>query len=311
MPATRQDKADVIDQYIYDREQLLQKKVSSLSITLFNRVFNEYLQVLEQSNGKLVYNNKNISAVQGLEAVYNAFNKKDNIPVVKSFLNDATGLTGLNEDYFKVVSDRPISGVSKIARQETYKKLGVTQNGNLVPNGFAEKFIKDKTLLKDIKRITVQAIVQKKGFLQLKNDLEKQIKGVPGKPLSGGLQQYYRNYAYDTIMFVDRRNAETFANGLGLKYFYWSGGIIQTSRALCRLCNGKIFDVNDLKHLTYETLKPSLRGGISPDWIPVIHLGYHGCRHRKNYVSDQEAVKHRAKWMDVNSLATKRVVPEG
>jgi hypothetical protein len=130
---------------------------------------------------------------------------------------------------------------------------------------------------------------------------------VPGKPLSGGLQQYYRNYAYDTLMHVDRINAQTFADGLGLRFFYWSGGIIKTSRAICIKSNGMIFDSYELKKLKYTDLQPIYRDGLSPDWIPLKHLGYHACRHRKNFISDQEALKHKEKWFNLNSIVLNNV----
>lgn len=307
---TRQDHEKLIDEYIYQREQLLQKKVGNLAITLFDRVFNEYLQRLEQSNGKILNNTKNLNAVNGLDAIYNKFNLQENVPVVKSFIDDAIQLTPMNEKYFKIVSDRPVTGATKRAKAETYKMLGVNNNGTLTEGGFAQKFIKDKTLLVDIKRITVKNIVQNKGFLQLKNELKQKIEGVPGKPLSGGLQQYYRNYAYDTMMNVDRQNAEVFANDLGIRFFYWSGGIIKTSRALCIKANGHIFDSYELKKMTYNDLQPVYRDGLSPDWIPLKHLGYHACRHRKNYISDEEAAKHREKWFDLNTIANKVITPE-
>lgn len=304
---SQKDHAELIDQHIYQREQLLKNKVNKLSVSLYDKIVVEYLSKLKQADGKIVHDSENISFVQGLNKIYDTFNRKENVPVIKSFIDDAAGLTDVNANYFEVVSDKPVSNAAKIARQQTYDSLGVNYNGGLVRGGFTEKFVQDKTVLKEIKRTTIRAITQGKGFIQLKNELKETIEGVSGKPLSGGLQQYYRNYAYDTLMNVDRQNAQTFADELGLRYFYWSGGVITTSRPLCKLANGKIFDSFELKKLNYQTLNPNLRDGLSPDWEPLKHLGYHACRHRKNYISDEAAGRNKDKWFNINSISTKEI----
>lgn len=293
--------------YLLKREEILQGKVDTLAASLFDKMFNEYLSQLEQSNGRLVSNGKNISQVRGLDEIFSKFNQKENIPVVKSFIKDLQGITPINEVYFKPIANKPISDISDRALEVVNNSLGINSKGTLVKDGFADKFIKDDTLLKKIKSETLKAITQKKGFQQFKEGLKETIQGVTGQPLSGGLQQYYRNYAYDTFHKVDRINAEIFAKDLGLIYFYWSGGLINTSRALCIIANGKIFNSIELSKLNYDTLQVKYRDGISKGWVPLQDLGMHGCRHRKDYISTEEAIRNKAKWFNINSISTKPI----
>lgn len=307
MALTRQQAADLRQSYLDKREKILQGKVDSLSVKLFDKIFNEYLSQLEQSEGKILNNDKNIRAVTGLNKIYSQFNKEENIPVVKNFVSDLQGITPLNEVYFKTITDKPTSEPTKRAITEVNRMLGVNYDGSLRKDGFTEKFIKDDQLLKSIKKETLKAITKRQGFQQFKESLKVKIEGETGKPLSGGLQQYYRNYAYDTFQKVDRVNADVFAKELGLIYFFWAGGKIATSRNLCIHANAKIFNVLQVKKMTYENLRPEYRDGITKEWNPVIDLGMWGCRHRKDFISDESAAKQRDKWANVNDYLIKPI----
>lgn len=300
MPLSRKQAADLRQQYLDKREKLLQSKVDSLAIKLFDKVFNEYLSQLEQSDGKISNNDKNIQRANGLNQIYKSFIKQDNIPVVKVFIKDLQGITSLNEVYFKTISDKPTSEPTKRAITEVNKMLGINSKGGLVENGFADKFIRDDSLLKSIKKETLKAITQKQGFQQFKENLKRHIEGETGKPLSGGLQQYYRGYAYDTFQKVDRVNADVFAKDLGLIYFFWAGGKIATSRNICIDANAKIFNALQVKKMTFENLKPEFREGITEEWNPLLDLGMWNCRHRKDYIPKEAALKEKNKWADVN-----------
>lgn len=302
MALTPQEAAELRQQYLDKREKLLINKVDALAVKLFDKVFNEYLSQLEQEDGNIKNTKKNANYVAGLDKVYKQFNLKENVPVVRDFIKDLQGIAPLNEKYFNTVTDKPTEEATELATKEVNRQLGINDKGALVPNGFADKFIRDDQLIKSIKKETMRAISQKQGFLQFKQGLKRHIEGETGKPLSGGLQQYYRAYAYDTFQKVDRVNAEVFADKLGLIYFSWAGGKIGTSRNMCIYSNAKIFNSLQVKKMTFENLKPAYKEGITKEWVPLRDLGMHNCRHRKDFIPDEIAAKKRDKWGDVNVM---------
>jgi hypothetical protein len=308
MPLSQQQAGILRQNYLDKREELLQKKVNSLALSLFDKLFKEYLSALEQSNGKLVNNGKNIKKVNGLDAIYNQFNKNENMLVVKSFIKDLQSITPLNQAYFKTVSTKPTMAATKRAVEVVNNTIGIGSDGKLVSGGFADKFIKDDSLVKKIKKQTLQAITHQKGFQQFKEELQRSIIGEDGKPVSGGLQQYYRTYAYDTFHKVDRINADVFAKNLDLNFFYWAGGKIKTTRHLCNIANGKIFDSRILKKMTFNNLKKYYRDGITEGWKPLLDLGMWNCRHRKDYISDEMVKRHETQIFDINTIAINKIV---
>ena len=307
---TRTQAAALREEYLAQREALLISKVDDLAVKLYDKIFTEYLSQLEQKSGRLIMNGKNVSMVKGLDSIYKNFMRTYNLPVVKGFLKDIEGIIQLNEQYFGTISPRSTTQAAKEAIKVVNKGLGLTSGGVPIKDGFTDKFIRDQTLLKKIKKQTVKALTEKKGFQQFRQELQKTVEGEKGKPLSGGLQQYYRNNAYDTLSKVDRIASEEMADELGLLYFFYTGGIITDTRPFCLKCNGKIVNSAELRNLTYSKLKESLRPGI-PDgkkqtWHPLEDLGGYACRHRKDYIDDALAVRYletkKDKVLDIKTL---------
>lgn len=308
MAISRQKAAELREQYLLKREELLQGRVDILASKLYDKIFNDYLAQLEINNGHIVNNGKNISMVQGLDLVFDRFNKSENIPVIKDFISDLKSITPLNEVYFKSVTNKPVpSIVTEKTIKIVNKSIGIDEKGKIVFDGFADKVINDKSVIKAIKKETLKAITQKQGFQQFKEDLKKSIEGETGKPLSGKLQQYYRNFAYDTFHKVDRINSQSFAKELKLVWFYWNGGVIKTSRYLCIHANGKLVDSRVFSQMNYNKLKIIYRPGISKEWSPMQDLGMHGCRHRVDFVSNEEAIAHPDKIFDIQTISNTKL----
>ena len=307
----RQELSKARLEYLAKREELLQNKVDRLGLILFDKINEKFLNSLEVGpKGEVLNNANNIRAIAQIDSIYNSFNKGYNIPVIKSFIDDMPGIGMLNESYFNEVFEAPTAVSRYRAETIVNEQLGITRKGVPIKDGFTDKFIKSNEVVQAIKQKTLQGITQGKGFQQLRNDLKETIQGVP-KQNNGKLHQYYRNNAYDTYTKVDRLYSDNMAKDLKLNYFYWSGGVIPTTRALCRHMNGKLVNAVDFKKMKYSNLKLIYRPGV-PDgkhstWKPLIDLGGYGCRHTKDFVSNAYAQKHLKDLVSVNSLTISNI----
>lgn len=307
----RQQLAKARLEYLANREKLLQGKVDALGLKLFDQINEAFLKNLEVSeDGKILNNGKNIRATSAIDEIYRNFNKNFNTPVVKSFLNDISGIGPLNEKYFNEVMNQPTTVSRYRAETVVNNELGIDRKGIPIKDGFTDKFIRDQSVLKSIKEKTLQAITKGQGFQEFRQNLKETIQGVP-KQNNGKLHQYYRNNAYDTYSKVDRLYSDTMAKDLKLTYFYWSGGVIPTTRALCRHMNGKIVNAVDFKKMKFGNLKLIYRPGV-PDgkhstWKPLIDLGGYGCRHTKDYISTAVAMKRMSEMVSVNSITIAKI----
>jgi hypothetical protein len=222
MALTQKQLSALRAEYLHKREQLLIKKVDRIAIILFEKVFDNYLVKLEMEDGKLLASDKNFNIVKGLDEIYNSFVRSDNIPVIKSFIQDLQGINPINERYFSNIRRDGIKATSERVAKIVDKSLGINGEGGIIKDGYADKFIRDKMVLKAIKKETNQALTNKTGFQEFRQNMQTLIQGSPKNELSGKLQQYYRNNAYDTYTKVDRLNQDLYAADLGLRYFVWS-----------------------------------------------------------------------------------------
>mgnify|MGYP003493586912 CR=1 FL=1 len=309
---TQKELSDLREAYLLRREAALENKVSKLGIKLYDKIFEQYLIALEQTPaGTLKYTQTNLNLIQGLDRVYSLFNQVDNIPVINGFLGDLSGITPLNVKYFNNIQKSGVRAEAAVVDAVVQKRLGIA-GGQPVKGGFADKFINDKTLLKKIKKQTTQAVTKGQSFQTFRQELKATIQGTGAKE-PGGLQQYYRNYAYDTYQKVDRLNQDLFAKELGLRYFIWAGGITKTSRPLCVMANGKVIDKVTYSKLKFSDIKTSkykngsgklmpLNSGLDDTWNPMNDLGQYGCRHTKNYITDAVARQLQDRWLKTSAL---------
>lgn len=300
---TQKQLAALRAEYLEKREQLLIKKVDGLAIVLFEKVYESYLLNLQSQDDKILASDNNYNMVKGLDEIYNKFVKSQNIPVIKGFIKDLQGITPLNERYFEPIRQQGIKASSERVKKIVDKSLGITEDGGIKKDGFADKFIRDKMVLKAIKKETNKALTNNIGFQELRQNLKQLIVGEPELPTSGKLQQYYRNNAYDTFIKVDRLNQDLYAKDLGLRYFIWSGGIIPTSREMCRRCNAKIVDSNEFKLLKYDDILIECRDGLDESWEPMDDLGGFGCRHRKDYILTSVAERSPGRILNLSEIS--------
>jgi hypothetical protein len=293
------------DAYLAKREELLVKKVNGLSVKLFDKVYNNYLTALEQSGGRLVLSDRNVSMVRGLDSIFAQFNREDNIPVIKYFVNDLKSITPITERYFETLTGNSAAQTSARVAQVIDRRLGLDAAGEVVAGGFTDKIIKSYDVLNKIKKRTTKAITNKMGIQEFRDEMKTFIQGDEKANKNGLLQQYYRNHAYDTYVQVDRANNDMFAKDLGLRYFYWTGGVINTTRHICEKCNGMILDSLIWNKVKFEDLKPYYQDGMDKNSNPKDDLGGYGCRHRKRYILTSIAEAAPNKIIDINNVLLK------
>jgi hypothetical protein len=284
--------------FIKQREELLKQKVNSLQRKLYDMVFEKYLVVLEQRDGKLINSPQNVNIIQGLDNIYKIFRDTFNAPVVGKFIEDMNGINANNEKYFKHIAQKDIRTTTEKAQAAMNRSLGLETDGRVKQNGFTDKFLRDESVNKKIKKLTMQSITKGVGFQEFRQQLKTLVVGIPNKTDTGALQKYYRNYAYDTYQKVDNLTSNVFAKNIGLRYFIYNGGIIKTSREFCKHYNGTIVDSIAFSQLEKDKLPVEQQNGIPDDWTPLIDLGGYGCRHRKDWITDDIALRNVNKFAE-------------
>lgn len=272
------DRTKLIDLIIEEME----KAVGDAQDGLAERIATEFIDKLDtDENGRVRNTLANRRKLNLLDKVQAQYAKNEGLDVVKTVVDSVGKVLDFNGRYYSTFTTKAqLGAIMQETKDFVREWLGINNRGGLVENGYLNTLLYDPSIRNTVRDSTFKAIVSQKGFFEVKKDLGAYIKGTNGK--AGALQQYYRNFVFDTFSQVDRTQAKVFANKLGLKYAIYEGGLIKTSRAFCKARNGKVFSDAEIEKFNPTEARP-------PNYNPFTDLGGYGCRHHLNWIPDTVA----------------------
>lgn len=269
------------------REKKIQRKLSYQQEQLFESLVNDFVKVAKDKiEGKKV----DIYKLQSeLKRQYSLYFPEVMADVVKA----SESIVNLNNRYFSTLVDSNRLGE---IQDKTFavinKTLGVTEKGKLITGGFIDKIIENKNTQKLFTK-KVNAILEgSPDIVLMQHKLKEFIVG--SKESTGLLERHYRTFANDLISNIDRTGSLVYANDLDLNHFYYSGGVILTSRSFCKSKNGKVFTRAEAERWKDSAFITSMYDNIN-DYEPLIDMGGYGCRHRPDWITEDLARLKRKK----------------
>lgn len=275
------DRTKLVNDIIAKMEKAVGKSQEELRAMVED--FVDKLEVDENGNVKNTLANKR--KISLLDNVYQRYVQESGVKIVDTIVKGVSDVLDFNGKYYSVFTTKAQLGkIMTDTRDQIGDWLGVTKRGGLVENGYLNRLLNDQTIRNTVRDSVFKSVVGQKGFFEVKKDLKNYIAGNPEK--AGALQQYYRNFVYDTFSQVDRTQAKIFADKLGFQYAVYEGGIIKTSREFCRKKNGKVFTKQEIEQFNPKEAKP-------PNYNPFTDLGGYGCRHHLNWIPEAVAFSLR------------------
>lgn len=296
MPTSKQVsrlKAEQIDK----KKKVINNKINDLQQNLYDKISSQFVTLINKKENKPSFDNTN----QMQSVIKKEFNKV--FPeIIKDTVKSARSLTDLNNMYFSTLLD---SNRLEQIQNETMKiidrKLGIDENGQVKRNGFVDKALNDSAIQKDfIKQI--KQLVQSGQDVQTVQEKLKEF--MVGNDINGGfINQYYKGFAGTLLNEVDRNNNLIYADKLELQYFYYSGGLILTSRPFCLDKNGKIFTRDQADKWKDDSRIKKMYGKNISDYVPLRDFGGPNCLHNADFITDDMAIGNIR---DQNSKAAAR-----
>lgn len=266
------DRTKLVDRIITEMEKATAKSQDEL-----RQVVEDFVDGLEKDEAGNIKNTLgNKRKISLLDRVYNQFVEESGAKVVQTIVKGVSDVLNFNGRYFGIFTTKAqLGNIMADTRDQIGDWLGITKRGGLVENGYLNRLLRDPKIKDTVRDSVFKSVVSQKGFFETKKDLRDYIAG--NKEKAGALQQYYRNFVYDTFSQVDRTQAKIFADKLGMEYAIYEGGIIKTSRKFCRERNGKVFTREEIEKFDPPEAKP-------PNYNAITDLGGYGCRHHLNWV---------------------------
>ena len=177
------------------------------------------------------------------------------------------------------------------------KRLGIDEEWKPVRRGFLDDLVSNRAARDEVKKLVAKGVAGGIPMRKLEKALKVQIQGT--KNTAGVLEKNIGGFVLDAYQVADRVASNEFAKRLGLRYFIYSGGLIETSRPFCRKRNRKVFTTEEaMRDWPRDSTLPRTKaekeaGGPPADYNPLEDCGRWNCRHRIMYISEQDAIRMR------------------
>jgi len=275
-------------EFIGKSEENLKTEVKKMQDALLALILSSYLTKFSTTQGNLRFSGSNLSRVS-INSIFKEFNKKYQIPLLQGLVTDLFKINKFHSEYFMEIASS--AEILKITNQLKflYTKLGISK-GAIVKGGWLGNVVESAAIKDELQRYVINSLSQGKSLTEFAKGFEEIVVGSGEK--SGILQKYYNQYVYDTYMQFERTGNNFYADKLGLNYFFYTGGLIETSREFCIKRDGKLFSRDDAKTWKNDVSLP--QPSTKESYNPLIELGRWNCRHHLEWISDEAAKKYKS-----------------
>ena len=190
------------------------------------------------SSGAIEMTAANLAAIDGLLLEMQTWmTQSEYIDIVSTLSNEFAGQQATTMAYFQTVFDSPAPVTTFAA--ELYQVGRLQLINDLIPENLTT------WLWQPLRETLTNAIATGAGYTELLDSVQLIAQG--GEGVDGYLMRYSRVVVSDTLATTDRAFTNIVANDLGLEWYRYLGGRINTTRCFCNKRNGGYFHKNEIK----------------------------------------------------------------
>lgn len=280
----------IIDERLKRYESIPDKLVSGVDKAqrALLKEIEDIMATLDVVDGKIALTESNLKKVGVItEDLKKAFYGTDYVESVKSFIQEFPTQAKLTIAQYKAMGLDVALADDKILAQ----MLINSQRESLTL--LSENAV-DNVLLTPIRQSLSQSVTSQASLSETMKTMRTFING--DESIEGNMQRYVKQVAYDSFATSDRSYAQKINEDLGLQFYKYTGGLLETSRCFCDERNGKVFHKREIEMWgvgegdKYSCGYPwtGMRKGTNEQTI-FNYLGGYNCRHSLIAVM-QEAV---------------------
>lgn len=255
-------------------------------------------EVTEGDDGRVVSRKGSVAVARMVDGIFAAIEKRGLKKVGRDAVKDMREMLTLNARYYQQVAE-PKGGsfpeIRKAVDAIMRKRLGLGPKYEINPKGAMGQLSKTDKAREEIKKVIAKAIASGRPMREVERAIKIKVQGTKNTP--GVLERNLGGVLLDTYQVADAVTNNEFAKRLDLKYFVYSGGLIETSRAFCRKRNNKVYSTDEAKEWADDPTLPRTKeekdSGVVTDYAPLEDRGRWFCRHRILYISEQQARRRR------------------
>ena len=276
------------DDYITSKLDWLTKKVDKAQSDFLTALIADYMgQFSLDENGNLKPTVGNMRMAIRLDQFFDSFDKESLRAINTQYGLDMLKLTPLSERYYSALTGSDARDLVKSLTENVRfieESIGI-KDGKIIKGGYLDNITRMPEVRQQVKDYVTSSVANKKGYSEYLRGMKEIMVGTQER--AGAFERYYRQFAYDTFNQTDAAINKHYADGLGLKWFIYTGSLIDTSRPFCRKRAGKVFNTDEANKWKCD---PNLIGKpkgkkCDDSYNPLIERGRYNCRHTIRYIS--------------------------
>lgn len=290
-----------VDRLLDARQRARLRELNGIERLLFKKLIGEFKGELEESgDGRITSRRGFLSISKAIDVIFDAVEARGLDRMGQNLAVDMKSILAVNSAYYrslKAASAANFKAIEQAVLNTMNRRLGIDQSGGVQKDGYLGRLFRTDPARDEVKQMVSKAVAGGIPMKNLERQLRVKVEGTKGT--AGVLEKHIGGFVLDSYNVADRVLNNDFGKKLGLRYFLYSGGLIETSREFCRRKNGKVFSTDEAEAWPAEILKigPATKAeqeaGVLTDYIPLEDVGRWRCRHRLLFISDQMAFSMR------------------
>lgn len=287
------------NRYLDQRQRARLKDMGALERLLVVRLISELTHDLEEGDdGRIRSRRGSVTIGRSIDGIFDAVEKEGLPNLLAKMVGDMRGTLDFNAKYYqKLTSPKPdnYADIRKAVDAVMRRRLGLDPEYKVNPKGYLGELGRNKKAREEVKKLVAKAVAAGIPMAKLKKALAVKVAGTKKTP--GVIERNLGGFVLDAYQVADAVTNREFAKRLDLKYFIYSGGLIETSREFCRKRNGKVFTTEEAEKWDEDATLPKTKeerdSGVVSDYNPLEDRGRWNCRHRILYIPEEEAFRRR------------------
>lgn len=267
--------ATLLEKLVSSSDKAYTKAITGIQNTLYDDLVVIFKDFELDASGHIKQSAANRKVLREADKTVQAkFNSPGYVNAVSAYASAIPTIDGIVGDYFASVSEsfKPNRAFLKDLQASTIESV----EKYLLQDGLQSQVI---TPLSQIMSQNVNSGGAYSGFL---DQIKTYVKG--NSDVEGRALQYTRTYLNDTLFTYGRTYQQAVTADLKLQFYYYVGGLIDTSRPFCVARAGKYFHEEEVK--SWANLEWSgKKQGTTASSI-FVYAGGHNCSHQIVPVSE-------------------------
>lgn len=285
------------DELLNDRQEARFKQLNAMERLIFARMWKELSAELTETNGRITSKKGFVALGKAIDTVFDAIDAEHLGELGRNTVSDMRAVLDFNASYFDPFAPgKDLVSIKKSVDGAMRKRLGIDTEDGITKRGYLDKLFRNKEPRTDVKKMVAKMVAGGRPMKELEKALRMKVEGT--KNTAGVLEKHIGGFVLDAYQVADSITNHQFAVRLGMdKYFLYSGGLIETSRAFCRKRNNKVFTVAESERWRFDPTLPRTKAeeesGVITDYVPIEDRGRWRCRHRIQWIPEEMAFSLR------------------